>query len=112
MFNELELVETSGLFSTNPLPASHITGLKQIYGVWVSPNMQLYIVVMLLYYFGVGNHRYFVLDFYIEKFLGEGFILIYKPEMRRLTTKQPKVVYNYIQRAETLFHHHQIEQKL
>ena len=74
--------------------------------------MQLYIAVILAHYFRVGDHRCFILNFHIEKFLGEEFIPIYKPEIRRLTTKQPKAVHNYIQRAKTLFHHHQIEQKL
>ena len=44
--------------------------------------------------------------------MDERFILIYKSEMRQLTTKQLKVVKNYLQRAEFLFHYHCIYQKV
>ena len=70
------------------------------------------VVAIFPYYFGVGDHHYIVIDFLIEKFLGEGFILIYKLEMQRLTTKQPKAVKNYLQQAESLFHHYHIHQKV
>ena len=53
-----------------------------------------------------------ILDFPKESFLGNEFILICKPEIRRLTTKQPKAVQNYIKRAEKLIIDHRIEYKL
>ena len=67
---------------------------------------------MLPHYFGVGDHRCFILDFLIELFLGDRFIPIYKPEIWRLTTKQPKAVQNYISRVESLIIHHCIDRKI
>ena len=61
------------------------------------------------YYFGVGDHQYIVVDFTIAKFLGKGFIPMYKPEICCLTIKQPKAVQSYLKCAESLFQHHQIE---
>ena len=81
MLTGLELIKTSTLFSNTPPPASHVTESKQICGVWVSPNMLPSSASMLPYYFGVEDHRCFILDFPKELFLGDGFILIHKPEM-------------------------------
>ena len=36
---------------------------------------------IFLYYFEIGDYQYIVIDFSIEKFLGERFIPVYKPEM-------------------------------
>ena len=99
-------METSALFSKEIPPASHISGLKQICGVWISPGIYLLASATFLHYFGIGDYRCIVIDFSISKFLDKGFIPIYKPEMRRLTTKQPKAIQNYLQRAESLFHYH------
>ena len=43
--------------------------------------MFLSVAAIFPHYFGVGDHQCIVIDFPIEKFLGEGFIPIYKPEM-------------------------------
>ena len=111
-FNSLGLIEIASLFSNEPPPASHITGLKQICRVWISPNILPSTASMLPHYFGVGDYRYLVLDFLKELFLGDGFIPIYKPGMWRLTTKQPKSVQNYISRVKSLIIHHCINRKI
>ena len=86
-FNSLGLIETTSLFSNEPLLAFHVIGSKQICGVWVSPNILPSTTLILPHYFDIGDHRYLVLDFPIELFLGDRFIPIYKSEVWRLTTK-------------------------
>ena len=101
-----DLLNLLAYFCSDPPPASHIIGSKQMCGVWTSPNLRPISGSMLPHYFGVGDHRCFVLDFSVDTFLGEGFVPICKPEMRRLTSKQPKAVQNYLRKAESLFLHH------
>ena len=68
--------------------------------------MQSLTSATFLHCFGVGDYQYIVVDFSITKFLGKDFIPIYKPEMRYLTTKQPKAVQSYLKHEESLFQHH------
>ena len=82
----------TSITSNKSPPVLYIMGLKQICSIWLSPNLQLSAVYTLPHYFGVRDYQCMILDFPKESFLGNGFILIYKPEMWRLTTKQPKVV--------------------
>ena len=78
----------------------------------VLPNIKLSVVSILLYYFRISKNYYIVINFLIELFLGEGFILICKAEMRILITKQPKAVANYFLKVEVLHVNHKIEKKL
>jgi len=64
------------------------------------------------FWFGIGNHRAFIINFPINVILGKEFISIYKPQMYRLISVQPKLVENYLQKAENLFIEYKIEEKL
>ena len=66
----------------------------------------------MLYYFRIGGHRYFIVDFSHELIIGERFLPIARPEMRRLTLNQPKVISNYLQNAEHLIQHYKIKYKI
>ena len=92
MLEAIELVETSRLFSNKPSEASHILGLQQIDTIWMTPNFTLSVLSIIPYYFAVGDHRYFIIDFPMHLFMGEGFIPIARPEMRRLTLSQKGAV--------------------
>ena len=58
------------------------------------------------HYFGVRNHCSFVIDFPLEFFIGDGFILIEQAKMHHLTTSQPMAVANYLAKASNDFYHH------
>ena len=64
------------------------------------------------YYFEVGNYHYFIINFLIEIFLGEGFIPIVKVEIRRLTSTQLKAVRNHLSKATYNFKYYKILNKL
>ena len=64
------------------------------------------------FYLGVGDHRIFVVDFPKDFIIGEGFVPLCKPSMRRLVSCQPKVVLNYLMQGEFLFTYHRIREKL
>ena len=48
------------------------------------------------YYFEVGDYWYFIVDFPVDIFIGEGFIPIIKVEIYHLTLSQPNIVKNYL----------------
>ena len=64
------------------------------------------------FWFDVGNHRAFIIDFPIDMILGKEFIPICKLQICRLILVQPKSVENYLQKAENLFIEYKIEEKL
>ena len=67
---------------------------------------------ILPYYFSIGDHRCFIVDFLMEYFIREGTIPIVQSEMRWLTISQLKVIENYITSAEASFKYHKINEKL
>ena len=64
------------------------------------------------FYLGVGDHRIFVVDFPKDLIMGEGFVLLCKPSMRKLVSYQPKAVSNYLAQRKFLFTHYRIREKL
>ena len=112
LLESMGLIESSSQFSTDPPLPSHISGSKQIDGLWVTPNLLPSRASILPHYFGVEDHRAFILDFPSNLFLGEGFIPTARIEMRRLTSSQPQSVLNYINQAENKFSHHKIREKV
>jgi len=65
-FKELGLIETTSSFTTDPAPNTFITGSTLIDAVWVSPNIALVALSMIPFYFKVGNHRVFIINFILE----------------------------------------------
>jgi len=64
------------------------------------------------FWFSIGDHKAFIIDFPIDVILGKEFILIYRPQMHCLFLIQPRSIENYLQRVEQLFIEHKIEEKL
>ena len=88
----MELIEVSLLASTVPSLSSHILESKQIDGVWVILNVTLSSTSILLYYFSIGDHYCFILDFNHKLFFRDDLILIVKYKMRHLTISQSTLV--------------------
>ena len=61
-------------------------GSTQIDEIWITPNVIPSSLSILLYYFSIGDHRCFIVDFPMEYFIGEGTIPIVQSEICRLTT--------------------------
>ena len=59
-----------------------------------------------------GDHRIFVVGFPKELIVGDDFIPLCKPSVRRLISCQPNAVSNYLATGEYLFSHHRINDKL
>ena len=64
------------------------------------------------HYFAAGDHRSFIIDYLIEIFMGDGFILIIHHDMRRLTLSQQGLVNKYLEMVNSLFQHHHINKKI
>ena len=77
--------------------------------MWTSPNHIQSLLSIMPNYFSIGEHRCFTIDFPKDLILGEGFIPVAHPEIRRLTSKQPKALANYLQTSKQLFKHHKIK---
>ena len=86
LFYSIGLIESSSQFSNKPPLSSHISGSKQIYGVWMTLNLLPSGTSILLHYFDASDYQAFIFDFQSSLFLGEGFILIPKIEMYYLTS--------------------------
>ena len=99
VLQNIGLVELSQIFLNNLLVASHILGSQQIDTIWSTPNINLSSLSILPYYFAVGDYRYFVIDFPIDYFIGDGFIPIICPEMRRLALSNKDSINQYLSRV-------------
>ena len=63
---------------------------------------------ILPHYFCIRDYQYFVVYFLIDYFIGDGFLLISKVEMRHLMLSQPKAVSNYFHAVEQAFKYYNI----
>ena len=105
------LIELSSLFSNDRPLASHTSGSKQIDAVWETPIINPTNLSILLHHFAVGDHRCFIVDFPMYSFMGDSFIPIVTPEMRRLTLSNKGAVERCLSRAESLLDHHKTDKK-
>ena len=71
---EISLIETSHLFSNKNLEPSHINRSQQIDSIWTSPTLIPQSLSTIPYYFGVGDHKYFIVNFPYELILVKGYI--------------------------------------
>ena len=74
--------------------------------------MRLCTASIALFHLGAGDYRVFIVDFPKELIMGEDFVPICKPSMRRLISYQPKALLNYNERGESIFKQYRIEEKL
>ena len=112
LLEETGLVESSALFSNDLLLLSYITESIQIDAIWISPNLKPSKLSIIPHYFEMGDHRVFIANFPIEYFIREGFVLIMKSDMRRLTSTQPQAMQNYLSIVRNLQKEYKIELKL
>ena len=103
MFKEIRLIESTSFFYSGAPPTTFIEGRNQIDRVWSSLRSRLYTTSIALFHLDVGDHRIFIVNFPKELIIGEGFVPIYKPSIRRLISYQPKAILTYIERGESLF---------
>ena len=72
----------------------------------MSPALVPCSVSIVPFYFRVGDHRAFIVDFPYEILLESNFIPMVKPEMRRLVSYQEKAMENYLTKGKELFERH------
>ena len=84
-FKSIGLIETFKSIHDESPPVSFIEESKQLDIVWVSPSLQLKLVSITPFLFGIGDYRVIILDFNVELILRLGFIPIYPVNIRRLT---------------------------
>ena len=111
-FKSLGLIEKFQSISDEKPPVSFVEGSKQLDAVQVSPSLCLKAVRITPFLFGIGNHRVIIINFNADLILRSIFILICPIQMRRLTSKQEKIVENYLWRAGILRIHYKIPVKL
>ena len=103
IFKEIRLTESTSFFHSRAPPAMFVEGRYQIDRVWSSLRLRPCTASIAPFYLGVGDHRIFIVNFPKELIIGEGFVPIYKPSIRRLISYQPKAILTYIERGESLF---------
>ena len=81
---KLGLVESLTIVTTDPVPAIHIQGSKQIDTVWVTPNIEIRAASLCIFNFSTDNHLAFIVDIDITSILGDKYVPICSPSMRRL----------------------------
>ena len=112
VFQSLGLLEIIEIFYQSVEQPTFHEERHQIDKVWVSPLLKPYTSSIALFYLGIGDYRIFIIDFPIELVIGDRFILICRPSMRRLISCHPSSVSNYIQHLEFLFKYYRIKEKL
>ena len=78
LFKSKGLIEISHLFSTETLWPLYITGSNQINSIWITANLRPSSISILPHYFYIEDYQYFVVDFLINYFIGDGFLNIIK----------------------------------
>ena len=63
------------------------------------------------FYFRVGNHYAFIVDFPMEILFRDKFVPLARSEMRRFS-KQLSSVEKYLQKGEALFTHYKMDRKV
>jgi len=112
VFTQMGLIETYKTQTQLPPPNSFFKGTRQLDAIWVSPSLHPKSTSITPHFFGVGDHRTIIVDFDVESILGNGFIPFCPQKMRRLNTSNALATNNYIEKAEALFQHHRIMEKL
>ena len=84
LLKSIGLIEITSLFTLENLPNTFITGRFQINAVWLTPNLGPYASSIAPFFFGIRDHKVFIVDFQLESILKDEFVLITKSDMRPL----------------------------
>jgi hypothetical protein len=86
--------------------------LKPIDGMWVSGNLNISNACIMLFGYGVGDHRAFVLDIALESMIGIDPAKIVRPVGRRLNSKLPGCCKAYTASLESNIAWHRLLERL
>ena len=109
---ELDIRE--GITSQHPdstPPATYELGSLPIDGIYLSPELQP-TRAGYLPFCGIGDHRAAYVDIPWDTLVGEAMVKISRPQARRLTTKDPRVVNRYYRHLNQHMETHNIFYKL
>jgi hypothetical protein len=92
--------------------ATFFCGSKPIDGMWVSSNLEISNTCMMLFGYGIGDHRTFILDIPIESLVGVDPVKIVWPVGRRLNSRLPGCSQLYINSLKRNITRHQLLERL
>jgi hypothetical protein len=92
--------------------ATFFRGSKPINGMWVSSNLEISNACMMLFGYGIGDHRTFILDIPIESLVGVDPVKIVRPAGRRLNSRLPGCSQSYINSLKGNITRHQLLERL
>jgi hypothetical protein len=76
-------------------------GSKPIDGRWTSSDLEISNACVMLFGYGIGDHRAFILDLSLESLVGGNPTKIVRPVSRKLNSKLPKCGEEFIQSLES-----------
>ena len=100
MLRELNLKDAVFERTQKEGPATSARGSKQIDGVWMSSHMKIDAARILPLFFGVGDHRGFIIDISFQDMIGAERIKIVQAKTRRLQCNTAYIKNKYIKEME------------
>jgi len=88
--------------------ATFFRGSKPLDGMWVSEDLDISNACVMLFGYGVGDHRTFVLNIPLESMIGIDPVKIVRPVGRRLNSKLPGCCKTYIASLESNIAQHRL----
>jgi hypothetical protein len=93
-----------------PTGAMFFRGLQPIDGLWASDNLDISNACVMLFGYGVGNHRAFILDIPLQSLVGVNPVQIVRLASQRLTSRLPGCCKAYVRSLEeNIIQHRLIE---
>ena len=93
-------------------PNTFHSGSEQIDGIWITQDLDISSACFLPFYFGIGDHRGMMIDFYSSSVLGTTLTTIKKPKTRRLVVQDKRVLKKYLRLVKEFDRKHNIYMKL
>ena len=103
-----KLVEAYDKNLKTAVPASCFRGIYQIDSIWNTNNIMPTIVSMTPFHFGVGDQKFYVVDFQIKSILVDLAIPLFSSNKRHVMWFFPIFVQRYLEREEPQFTLHNI----
>jgi len=100
-FKNLGLINVLLLFYSGPALPTYINRRRQIDTTWISPDLHSQAYNFAPFYFGIGDYRLMIINFFTELFFGNEYV--------PMILDNPSIVSNYTYHAEYLFSEYKIQ---
>jgi hypothetical protein len=108
----LNMSEVVSDFMAVPVGPTFFRGSKSINGVWATKDIQVVNVCIMPADFGVGDHRMYVVEFWLQSLVGASPHLVVRVAARQLNTTILHVAERYVKRLEDMFISHHVNSRL